>query len=593
MRSKLFVVFSALIIASMALSACQPAPAAEVPEPVTIIQTVMVEGESVEVVVTATPDPNAAMPEPVVEEDMGPDLLRVNLGTYPDIIDPQKSSFVNEIAHLMMMYEGLTRLDENLETIPAAAESWEYNEDATQLTFTLREGLTYSDGTLLNAARFHYSLMRNINPETAGEYAAITDDILGAAAWRGGEVETNEGVGVHAYDSAGALCEGDYENPDCRTFVVDLEKPAPYFHTVMSLWVVFPAKEELISEGGDIWWNSSKYQIGNGPFVLSALEPFVRGYFTPNENYWLGQPSYDMEYRYITDTAVAFEAYKNDEFDIIPFGAEDLATIENDPTLNAEKNLYAGSCTFMMNMHHLKEPFNDMKVREAFMYALDREAWVADVLQGMGSPAVSWIPPGFPGADESETRYQFDLEAAQQAIAESSYGSVDALPPITLTFSDTPRNRTRYEWLAAKYQENLGVDMALNPVESTTYTALTKDIETAPQIYILGWCADYPDPQNWLSVYWMTGAFGERFGFGNEELDALMREADATLDPEARMALYDEAQQMLIGLAPGAMFWNNVNAYLVKPWVSGLQLTPMDTGWPGIYAPLTIEVDRP
>jgi oligopeptide transport system substrate-binding protein len=594
MRSKLYVMFAALIIASMALSACQPAPAPAAPaaEPETIVQTVIVEGEVREVVVTATPDPNAVVPEPVVEDE-GPNLLRVNLGTYPDIIDPQKSSFVNEIAHLMMMYEGLTRLDENLETIPAAAESWEYNEDATQLTFTLREGLTYSDGVLLNAARFHYSLMRNINPETAGEYASITDDILGAAAWRGGEVETNEGVGVHAYDSAGALCEGDYENPDCRTFVVDLEKPAPYFHTVMSLWVVFPARQELIEEGGDIWWNSSKYQIGNGPFVLSALEPFVRGYFTPNENYWMGQPSYEMEYRYITDGAVAFEAYKNDEFDIIPFGAEDLATIENDPTLNAEKNLYPGSCTFMLNMHHQKEPFNDVKVREAFMYALDREAWVSDVLMGMGAPAVSWIPPGFPGADEAETRYQFDIEAAQQAIAESSYGSIEALPPITLTFSDTPRNRTRYEWLSAKYRENLGIDMALNPVESTTYTALTKDIETAPQIYILGWCADYPDPQNWLSVYFMTGAFGERFGFGNAELDALMQQADATLDEEERMALYDEAQKFLIGLAPGAMFWNNVNAYLVKPWVSGLQLTPMDTGWPGIYAPLTIQVDRP
>jgi hypothetical protein len=109
MRSKLYVMFAALIIASMALSACQPAPAPAAPaaEPETIVQTVIVEGEVREVVVTATPDPNAVVPEPVVEDE-GPNLLRVNLGTYPDIIDPQKSSFVNEIAHLMMMYEGLT-----------------------------------------------------------------------------------------------------------------------------------------------------------------------------------------------------------------------------------------------------------------------------------------------------------------------------------------------------------------------------------------------------------------------------------------------------------------------------------------------------
>jgi oligopeptide transport system substrate-binding protein len=593
MRSKLFVVFAALIIASMALSACQPAPApATVPaEPVTIIQTVMVEGESVEVVVTATPDPNAAAPVAPAPA-AGPQVLRINLGSYPDIIDPQKSSFVNEIAHLQMFYEGLTRLDENLETIPAAAESWEYNDDATQVSFTVREGLTYSDGVLLNAARFHYSLIRNINPETAGEYASITDDILGAAAWRSGEVETSEGVGVHAYTMSGELCEGDYENPDCRVITIDLEQPAPYFHTVMSLWVVFPARQELIEEGGDIWWNSSKFQVGNGPFVLSALEPFVRAYFTPNQNYWMGQPTYDTEFRYITDSAVSFEAYKNDEFDIIALAAEDLATVEADAKLNAEKNIYPGSCTFALDMHHLKEPFSDMKVREAFIYALDREGFVTDVLKGMGAPALTWIPPGFPGFDADETRYAFDPEKAMQAIAESSYGSVDALPPIDLTFSDTPRNRTRYEWLAARYKDVLGIDLTLNPVEATTYTALTKDVETAPLMYILGWCADYPDPQNWLSVYWMTGAFGERFGFGNAELDAIMRQADATLDEEERMALYAEAQEMLIGLAPGAMFWNNVNAYLVKPWVTGVDFTPMDAGFPGSYTPLHIEVNN-
>ena len=177
MRSKLLVLASLLILASMVLSACQPSAT---PTPEVIIQTQIVEGEPQEVVVTATPSadqPAAAAP-----------YLRVNLGTYPDTIDPQKSSFVNEIAHLKLIYEGLTRLDNDLNTVPGAAESWEYNDDATQLTFHLREGLKYSDGSLLNAKRFEYSLMRNIDPATAGEYASITDDIAGAADWRTADV---------------------------------------------------------------------------------------------------------------------------------------------------------------------------------------------------------------------------------------------------------------------------------------------------------------------------------------------------------------------------------------------------------------------
>jgi oligopeptide transport system substrate-binding protein len=581
----------------MVLSACQPSAT---PTPEVIIQTQIVEGQPQEVVVTATPSadqPAAAAP-----------YLRVNLGTYPDTIDPQKSSFVNEIAHLKLIYEGLTRLDNDLNTVPGAAESWEYNDDATQLTFHLREGLKYSDGSLLNAKRFEYSLMRNIDPATAGEYASITDDIAGAADWRTADVTAlseeelaalRDAVQVHAVDSTGAACT-DYEQTDCLDLVIGLAQPAPYFHTVASLWVTYPAKEELISEGGEIWWNSSKFQVGNGPFVLSALEPFVRAYFTPNANYWRGVATYDLEFRYITDTAVAFEAYKNDEFDIIPIGAEDLGTIQNDATLNAEANIYPGSCTYAIMFHQLKAPFTDQAVREAFAYALDREAWVTDVLNGLGSPTLTWIPKGFPGYDAEESRWGYDPEKAVQTLTDAGYSVVDgqligpdgAAIEITETFSDTPRNRTRFEWLVAKYKEVLGIDIALNPVESTTYTALTKDVNTAPQMFILGWCADYPDPQNWLSVYWKSSSsFASRIGYASTDLDTLLNQADSTIDPTERMQYYADAQKMLTDTAPVAYMWNNVNAYLVKPWVKGIVQTPQDSGWVGDNDPLSITLE--
>jgi oligopeptide transport system substrate-binding protein len=596
MRNKLFLVISVLIMASMALAACAPAPAPTAPPAEVVVETVVVtevvEGETQTIVITATPAPE----EPAPAEQP---VLRVNLGSYPDIIDPQKSSFVNEIGHLQMIYEGLTKLDGALETVPGAAEKWEYNADATELTFTLRPDLKYSDGSLLNAKRYEYSILRNINPETAGEYAQITDDIAGAADWRSADPAAEgydaealkAGVKVQALDAAGNPCV-DYEQADCLTLKIGLRQTAPYFHTVMSLWVTYPAKEELISEGGDNWWNSSKYQIGNGPFVLESLEPFVRGYFTPNPNYWEGQASYDLEYSYINDSAVAFEAYKNNEFDIIGLAAEDLGTVQADPQLSQEANIYPGSCTFAVMFHQLKEPFTDQKVREAFAMAYDRDGWVKDVLKDLGSPTLTWIPPGFPGYKEGETRWGYDPEAAKQALAESSYGGVEGLPPIELTFSDTPRNRTRYEWLAAKWKEVLGVEVTLNPVESTTYTALTKDIETAPLAFILGWCADYPDPQNWLSVYWKTGAFGERIGYSNPEFDALVDQADKELDPAKRADLYQQAQDLLVAGAPVAFAWNNVNTYLVKPWVKGLSLTPQDSVFPGVQVPLSITIDQ-
>jgi len=515
------------------------------------------------------------------------------------MLDPQKSSFVNEIAHLNKAYEGLTRLNAALETVPGAAEKWEYNEDATEVTFTIREGLKYSDGSLLNAKRFEYSLFRNIDPATAGEYAAITDDILGAAEWRTADVaattpeqleELKKGVGVVALDSAGNACTG-YDQEDCTQLKITTKAPAPYFHTVLSLWVGFPAKEELITAGGETWWNDPANHVGNGPWVWEELEQNTRAYFTPNANYWAGAPTYNVEFRYITDTAVSFESYKNGEFDVIAVGAEDLPVIQADPELSSQLVLYPGSCTFALMFHQQKAPFDDPKVREAFAYAFDRDAWVTDILKGLGSSTLTWIPKGFPGYDPDENRWGFDLEKAKAALAESTYGSVDKLPPIEFTFGDTPRNRTRWEWIQQMYEKNLGVKATINPVEPTTYTGLTKDIATTPQAFLLGWCADYPDPQNWLSVYWKTGAFGERIGYSNTELDALLTQADSELDPAKRAQLYADGQKMLTDTAPVAFLYNNVNVYLVNPRVKGYATTPQDSAFPGDTDPLSIAVD--
>jgi oligopeptide transport system substrate-binding protein len=583
---KLSVLLSLLVLASMVLAACGGGAATEAPA----------QPQPQPTEAPAQPEATAVPTEPAIEHG----TLRVNLSTFPDIIDPQKSSFVNEIAHLNKIYEGLTKFNAKLETIPGAAESWEFNSDGSVLTFTLRDGLTYSDGSLLNAERFAYSLTRNIDPTTAGEYAAITDEINGAPAWRGcGEdaaaCDAAKAVVVESLKAShadGAACTG-YDDAACNTFTVTLSKPAPYFPTVLALWVGYPAKQENIEAGGDTWWMDPEYQIGNGPWILSELDPGVTGKFVSNPAYWGGEPYYDIEFSYITDGAVQFEAYKNNEFDVILYGGDDVASIEADPELSAQNTVYPGSCTIAIMFHQLKAPFTDKKVREAFAYALDRDAWVADVDSNTSLPTLTWIPRGFPGYKDGETRYGYDPEKARAAIAESSYGSVEALPEIDVTFGDSARNRVRHEWLVAKWKEVFGegLKVKLNPVEPTTYTALTKDIETSPMVYRLGWCADYPDPQNWLSVYWKTGGFGERIGYSNPEFDALVNAADVELDPAKRADLYAQAQDLLIDDAAVAMMYNTKNTYLVKPWVKGWIASPQDSSYPGDMEPTSIYID--
>jgi oligopeptide transport system substrate-binding protein len=594
---KLFTILSLLVVLSMALAACGGgAPAAEKPaEPA---------GGSAATEAPATAAATEAPAGPVREN-----VLRVNTGTYPDVIDPQKSSFVNEIAHLNKVYMGLTTLNEKLETVPGAAESWKFNDDATELVFTLKPGLLYSDGSVLNAKRFEFAFQRNIDPATAGEYASITDEIVGAPEWReadtaaeGYDAETfKAALGVKASHADGADCV-DYEDVECNTLTLKFSKPAPYFATIAGIWVGYPAKQENIEEGGDIWWTSSKFQVGNGPFIWKSVEPFVKSVFVPNPNY-VGAtiPSYTLEFSYITDTAVAFEAYKNNEFDVVVAVAEDLPVIDADPELTAQHVKYAGSCTFKIqfSMHpkwnDIDNPFADKKVREAFALSFNAEGWAKDVDSNLSVPTWSWIPPGYPGYDATSP-LKYDVEAAKVALAAASepFNSADKLNAmgLKLTFGDTPRNRQRTEWLVANYKTNLGVDIALDPVDPTTFTALQKDPNTFPLMSRGGWCADYPDPQNWLSVYWRSDTtFASRPGYNNPEFDKLVNEADQSTDPAKRMELYKQAQQLMLADIPAAFGYNTLNNYLVKPWVKGYMTTPQDGTYPGDVTPWTITID--
>jgi oligopeptide transport system substrate-binding protein len=188
----------------------------------------------------------------------------------------------------------------------------------------------------------------------------------------------------------------------------------------------------------------------------------------------------------------------------------------------------------------------------------------------------------------------FDSEAAVAALAESSYGGPDGLPEISLYFnSDDSANTARAEWVAGQYRDILGVEVTLVPTEGTTLVDLRKSPETFPQLLLPGgWIQDYPDPQNWLSVYFKCDStFAQRFGYCNEEFDALVSEADALADPDARAPLYEQASQILVDDQPGAFIYNLSNTVLVKPHVTGFVPTASEASWPGsLSSAMTLDI---
>src|SRR5688572_3311378 len=521
-------------------------------------------------------------------------VLRVHHQVYPDVVDPQKSSFVNEIDILQLVYEGLTRLDTNQETVPAAAESWEYNEDATQITFKLRPDLKYSDGTPLTAENFRYAIQRNCDPEVAGEYQSILFEIVGCAEFAE--------IGTDADGNAVEFTPEQYEEAraglgvtavDDQTLEVNLTNPAPYYHTVLSLWVTFPVKPEIVEADPDNWWQSPENHIGNGPFTVTGIAEDQEWTFAANGNYWQGRPLLDgIDYVYIDDAAVALEAYRAGDLDTVQLQAIQIPEVQADPELSEAFVSYPLAGTHMLAMALGQEPFTDKKVREAFSYAIDRETLCTEVLAGTCAPTYSFIPPGLPGSIET-IAYAFDPEAAVQALAESSYGGPENLPEIRLFYNSDFEDRAQAsEWLAGEIRDILGIELVLESTEGTTLTALRKETDTHPQLLYFGsWYHDYPDPQNWLSTYWTCDSSLNRVEYCNEEFDSLTAEGDTTVDATERMPFYEQAGQLLVDDVPSPFLYNPTGNFVVSPNVTGITPTSGEFTWPG-YSGSIMTMDK-
>jgi oligopeptide transport system substrate-binding protein len=527
---------------------------------------------------TAEPAASGATAEPAAGN-----VLRANLVTWPDTLDPQDASIANEIGVLTLAFEGLTRLDKDLKTVPAAAESWDYNADATEITFHLRDGLKYADGSPLAAQDFVEAVRRSLDPRgVIGDYQGTLFMIKGADAILNTEVPTDEAKVPDLFNQLGVTA------PDAKTVKFELTQPTPYFHTLAALWLLYPAKQSLIDNGGATWYEDPANLVGNGPFKITTMDQSQNLIeLQANENYWAGRPKLDaVRLLFIGDLAVALQAYKNNEVDIIAPDPNDVPTIKSDPVLSKEYIEPLGSCTESFELNNTKAPFDKKEVRQAFNVGFDRASFIRDALKDTSAETATWIPPGYPGYDAEDKRLAFDAAKAKELLAAAGFPDAQGLPEIKVSYnSNNPATQGRVEYLVQMYQKTLGITLIPDPIEGKTLNGMRKDVNTAPQfVYGGGWCADYPDPQNWLSVFWQSNSsFAKNIGYKNAEVDKLLAQADIQVDPTKRMQLYHDAQRLVIGDAPYIIRSTSKASFLVKPYVKGLDVTPQDSNtYPGM-----------
>jgi oligopeptide transport system substrate-binding protein len=553
-RTGIWSVVALLAIASLLVSACSGAPPGQA---------------------TTTGGTQQGQADPNGE-------ITLNTASEPDTIDPQKSSFVNEIAQAAFVFEGLMTFDAvTTKPVPAAAAGQpKVSADGLKYTFTLKDGLKYSDGQALTAKNFEYGFLRGCDPTAAGDYAFVFYIIVGCEAYN-----TMDTKAATPAELSAARAKVGVKATSDKDIEFTLTDPAPYFVPITALWQGWPVRESDVTKGGDKWTEPATY-IGNGPFKLTEWKHNEKLVFERNDNYRKKIQIKKVTKVMINEAAVAFAAYRNNELDFFGVNPATLRTIEGDAELKAQMADAGGSCSYYWGFNVRRPPFDDINIRMAFAKSFDREAYVKDVEQGIGKIADGgFIPPGFPGYDKTDTEQKYDVAAAKALLDKAAPASKAGLTGVKLTFSSNATNKARAEWVQGQWKTNLGVTIELDPVQSTAYSALFKKGQDSPQLFFLGWCADFPDAQNWHSTVWATnGISAARTGYSSKTFDDKTKAADKEPDAAKRDTTYLEAGKLLSKDAPAAWIFYESSKRLTKPWVKGITANPIDYGIPGYFA---------
>ncbi len=512
----------------------------------------------------ATPLPTATTPSESRVSDGKASGQRTEGGTLvrlwndPPTMDPHLTTDATSAAIIVEVFGGLVTIDPNLNIVPDLAESWD-NPDGKTYIFHLRKDAKFHNGKPVTAQDFKWSLERAANPVTA---APIVDQYLGDIVGVKERIkgDANEIKGVRVIDD--------------HTLQITIDAPKSYFLAKLTYPTAFVLDRQNV-ESSRRWFREPN---GTGPFKLAEYVPGERLVLNRNESYHLGPPHLD-KVNFILSGGTAMLMYENDEIHLTGVGLADLDLVL-DPTnpLNAELNKAPPAfSTDYIGMNVNEPPFDDLKVRQALNFAIDKQAISRDVLAGLVIPAKGILPPKFPGYNPNLEGYTYDPEKARRLLRESKYGeNLANFPTIILTTSGSFGSSVGLdmEVILEMWRQNLGIEVEIQQTEFATY--LQDLVKRRFQMFEIGWIADYPDPENYLDLLFHSKSTNNHTGYSNQEVDQLLEKARVETQETVRYELYHKAEEIILADAPWVPLWYSGEQYvLVKPYVRDYFLTQL------------------
>lgn len=509
----------------------------------------------------------APTPTPIIKPPVRQVLVLPNVGIQDfNTLDPAQGSDQNSLLAMNMLYSGLVRLDQNL-NVTSDQATWTISPDRKVYTFHLRSGVTFSDGTPVTAQTYVYTLTRALRPGTqASEALLFLGNITGAADVNAGKATTLSGV----------------QAIDASTLVITLSQPTDYFLQVLANPLAFPLNQTIIQRYGDADWSNhvAHNGVGSGPFMVQRWERNTKMVLVPNPHYYGPHTRLtEVDMIFVADQHTAFQAYQGGQYSFVwNITPGDFTAAHGLPGYTSQTLLETDALFFNPQM----PPFNQSAVRQAFAYAIDKNALAQSAFNNAVVPAPTIIPGGMPGYQPKLTPLPFDRSKALHALT-SVYPDVNQVPPVTFYYPNALLSSAAASSLQQMWQAALGIPITITSVETNAYNIAVANHQIP--FGFIQWSADFPDPYDALALNLVSSASGNAGNWSNTTFDQLVQQAEAATG-QARFALYAQAEQLAIQEVSWLPIDHQLMGAVIPAHVHGISLTPMGLyfgDWSQVY----------
>jgi oligopeptide transport system substrate-binding protein len=503
--------------------------------------------------------------------------LQLNLGTEPATLDPALATDPASQQIARMIFLSLVDTDAATGAPEhSLAISWAVSADGLIWEFKLRSDAVWvryipATGKIetkraVTAQDVVYSVRRVFDPRVGSGFAPLFAPLLrGAAQLRAADPKkTTDAQWQQLFANLGVQALDD------TTVRFTLTRPASYFPTLVSTWLVRTQPRESVEAGGSVWTEPGDLWT-DGPYVLAEWS-HNREIILQKNPYYFGANDVQIDrirFAMIADSATALNQYEKGNLDSLdPYGGlapSDYDRMKEDPLYSAQLQVVPSLCAHYYGFNTTKAPFDDVLVRKAFIAAIDRDTLVTSVVK-LGQPANWFTRPGiFASPTISDTiGIPFNANQARDELKQAGYDK-KRLPAITLALNTDDMHERVADTIVQMWKNNLNVEVATKTYDWKSYLQVLHD--DPPQIFRLGWCAYYPDAANFGAVFhsgspdnytrWSNPAY-------DQAVDAALREVDAV----KRQAWYRNAEKILAqDDAVIAPLWWSTRLTLTRPTV--------------------------